>query len=82
MLEELLEGNQGYVHAIPDNFPRGGGGGNFLKEANGDALLDELTFSRPDWLQFFIITVSKRTMFVLYIKSKVRFIKSQKLVNS
>lgn len=47
MLEELLEGNQGYVHAIPDNFPRGGGD-NFLKEANGDALLDELTFSRPD----------------------------------
>ena len=81
MLEESLEGNQGYVHAIPDNFARGGGG-NFLKEANGDALLDELTFSRPDWLQFFIITVSKRTMFVLYIKSKVRFIQSQKLVNS
>ena len=48
LLEESLEGNQGYVHAIPDNFPRGGGGGNFLKEANGDALLDELTFSRPD----------------------------------
>lgn len=29
-------------------FPGGGGRGNFLKEANGDALLDELTFSRPD----------------------------------
>ena len=25
LLEESLEGNQGYVHAIPDNFPRGGG---------------------------------------------------------
>ena len=29
-------------------FPGGVGRGNFLKEANGDALLDELTFSRPD----------------------------------
>ena len=30
LLVESLEGNQGNVHAVPDNFPPGGGGGTSL----------------------------------------------------